>query len=116
MCVCASWRRSKSNGERAALIRLFVPYSLRLLQILRGGDLSVTIVKHRTEVNIMELLHLKAPRATHGLYYCRCADPRRATCASCGEDFCQICGGRIVEPDAPDDTAKDGGLPARTMR
>jgi hypothetical protein len=56
----------------------------------------------------MELLHRKA-KETHGLHYCRCDAPRQAHCQSCGEDYCAVCGGRVVEPGKPEDTAKDGG-------
>ena len=40
-------------------------------------------------------------REIHGLHYCKCSDPRRAHCQSCAEDYCAVCGGRIVGPATP---------------
>lgn len=54
-------------------------------------------------VNIMQEIH--------GIHYCLCHDPSQAHCAACGEDYCGVCGGRIVaqpaqpEPDADADAA-----------
>lgn len=56
-------------------------------------------------------------REIHGLHYCGCAEPRRAHCEVCGEDYCQDCGGVIIgkaagtEPEAArtdGDKDKDG--------
>jgi len=44
------------------------------------------------DVDIMET----TTQEIHGLHYCRCADPRRAHCAVCDEDYCQRCNGRII--------------------